>query len=232
MLILEGPQGLLKSKACEIIGDKWFSDNLPELTCGKDVSQHLQGKWLIEIGELAALSKAEAAALKAFITRTTERYRPSYGRKEVIKPRQCIFIGSTNDSHYLRDTTGGRRFWPVKVTSIDIEALTQDRDQLFAEAVDLYRNGAKWWPDRDFEAEHIAPQQEARYEADVWEEKITAYVETRERVTLLEIANNALLMETAKIGNHDQRRISGVLTGLKWVPYRSNGKRYYQRPQA
>lgn len=227
MLILEGPQGALKSMACEAIAGEWFSDNLPDVRDSKDLSQHLQGKWLIEIGELSAMSKAETTTLKAFITRRTERYRPSYGRREVIQPRQCVFIGTTNADCYLKDATGGRRFWPVKCGSIDIEALRADRDQLFAEAVHLFNAGEKWWPDRDFEIKHIKPEQKARFVVDPWQEKIAEFLRGRERVTAWQIARDALFIETARISHRDSYRITDVLASLGWRLQRSHGVNWY-----
>lgn len=230
MLVLEGPQGLHKSTACAILGGAWFSDSLPDVRGGKDVAQHLNGKWLIEVAEMSALDKAESAALKAFITRTTERYRPSFGRKEVIEPRQCVFVGTTNKATYLRDETGGRRFWPVKVSTIKTADLTRDRDQLFAEAVALYRKRAKWWPNGAFEAEHIRPEQEARYEADAWEEAVAGYLIGKDRVTVLTVAVHGLKFDKPKLGTADQRRITAALDRLGWVRgERSNGVRWYVR---
>lgn len=217
MMVLEGEQGARKSTACSILGGEWFSDNLPDVTAGKDVSQHLPGKWLIEIGEMAAMSKVESEALKAFITRPVERYRKSYARKESVEPRQCVFVGTTNKKAYLRDETGGRRFWPVSVTKIDTDALRSDRDQLFAEAVEHYRQGVRWWPDAAFEAEHIRPEQEARFEADVWEESISGYIENRTSVFVGEVAREALNIEKGKVGRADQLRITAALERSGWM---------------
>lgn len=231
MLVLEGDQGARKSTACAILGGDWYSDSLPDLKTGKDVPVHLRGKMVIEIAELSALGKAENELLKSFLTRTTERYRPPYGRLEVVEPRQCILIGTTNKSVYLSDETGGRRYWPVKVGKIDTDLLNQDRDQLLAEAVDAFRKGEQWWPHGDFERHVIKPEQEERFEVDEWEGLISKYLDTRSKVTIQAVAFDALAFDNKKIGVSEQRRIAKIMERLGWK--RGNrghgGIRYWEK---
>jgi predicted P-loop ATPase len=218
MMVLEGSQGLMKSTACNVLAGIWFSDAMPDVS-SKDAQQHLRGKWLIEVSEMHAMGRADTALLKAFITRTTEQYRPSYGRLEVIEPRQCVFVGTTNRDTYLRDETGARRFWPVKCGHVDIDALARDRDHLFAEAVRLYHAAEPWWPSKDFEREHIQPQQAARYEADAWEDSIVAWLDAGKKadITVSEVAFGALQIKKENLGTTEQRRIMAALERLQWT---------------
>lgn len=232
MLILEGPQGIKKSMVCQTLaGEAWFSDNLREIE-SKDVSIHLRGKWLVEWSEMHAMGRTEATALKAFMTTTHERFRPPYLREDVIEARQCVFVGTSNKDAYLRDETGGRRFWPVKCGEISIENLRTDRDQLFAEARALFEEGEPWWPSAEFEAEHIAPQQEARYEADEWTNLVTDFLRDlyRDEATIAEIAKSAIGLEAARLGLVEQKRIAAILSKLGWLRRVSNSRRFWQRP--
>jgi predicted P-loop ATPase len=232
MLVLEDPQGAGKSTVCAILGSPWFSDTMPELTHGDAVrvSMHLRGRWLIEVSELSAISRAEAGALKAFLSQPEERYTPKYGREEVTEPRQCVFLGTTNKHAYLRDETGGRRFWPVKCGVINMDGLAAARDHLFAEAVDAYRAKIPWWPDKQFEERYIKPEQDARYDGDAWEDVIRTSLSHRSQTSVLEVARDFLHIETPRIGTADQRRISAALEQLGWErgPRTMNGTPWFK----
>jgi predicted P-loop ATPase len=136
--ILEGAQGKGKSTAIKILFEPWFSDDLAELG-SKDAAMQVRCAWAIEIAELASMGRPEIERVKAFITRSVDRFRPSYGRRVIEVPRQSVLIGTTNTDTYLKDETGGRRFWPVRCRDkIDLKKIERDKDQLWAEAVALF----------------------------------------------------------------------------------------------
>jgi predicted P-loop ATPase len=218
--ILVGPQGLEKSKIlATLAGEEYFGDHLPDIHT-KDASQYLRGKWLVELPELAALNKGDVESWKAFITRREEKYRPSYGRKDVVEPRQCVFAGTTNEREFLRDTTGNRRFWPIGTPQLDIEALKRDREMIWAEAVRLFKNHEPWWPNRDFEQEHMVPEQEARVVADPWLQPIETWLSGSDRdrttPTSFEIAKEALDIPIGQIHSGHTRRIAAIMRSLSW----------------
>ncbi len=139
VLVLEGKQGKYKSSiARALASDRWFMDNLPDLK-DKDAMLNLQGKWLIELGELTNVKRSDHNLVKAYLVRRMDTVRPHYGRIMADVPRQSVFIGTVNEGEYLKDPTGNRRFWPVSVGTCDVAGLTSVRDQLFAEAVHIYK---------------------------------------------------------------------------------------------
>lgn len=223
-LILEGPQGIGKSTILRILGGEWFSDNLPSDLNTKDASDHIRGKWIVELAELGQLSKAEVESVKAFLTRTEERFRPAYGRNEIVYPRQCVFAGTTNRSEYLKDETGNRRFWPVTATKVDTSGLSAVRDQLWAEARHRFDAGAMWHLAASVAAT-AGVEQAARYAADVWDEPISNYLVGRRSVEVGEILQH-LGVETGKQDRVGQIRVTTILTNLGWSrgPRRSNAR--------
>lgn len=150
-LVLEGQQDIGKSRTARTlaVNREWFTDDMPDIH-GKDAALQLCGRWIIELAELAAVRRAELEGVKAYLTRPVDVFRPPYGRRTVTVPRQCVFIATTNESHYLRDPTGNRRFWPVCCERIDLDALARDRDQLWAEAVAAFHAGEVW---------HLTPEE-------------------------------------------------------------------------
>lgn len=180
MLILAGPQGTFKSSFLRILGGAWFSDSLCTFE-GKEAAELIQGVWIIEIPELQAFGRSETNLIKQFLSKVDDDYRPAYGRMKVRHPRRCVFFGTTNDTGFLRDQTGNRRFWPVDVrtqqpTKNVFEDLPGEVDQIWAEAYTYYRLGEPLILSEEMEKEAMKAQEEHRDVSD-WESMIEAFLE-------------------------------------------------------
>lgn len=180
VLILNGPQGIGKSTFFERLGTKWFSDSLT-ITDMRDkaAAEKLQGYWLLELGELAGIKKTDVETVKSFVSRTDDKYRASYGVNVESHPRQCIIVGSTNsESGFLRDITGNRRFWPVRVSGNSAKKPWElkDIDQIWAEAVSVYRKGEDLFLNGN-EAQIAISEQANAMESDDREGLVREYLE-------------------------------------------------------
>jgi putative DNA primase/helicase len=238
VLILEGDQGIGKSTAVEMLASKdWFVDSLGDIE-SKDVVDIMRGRWIIELSELASMDKASTNHLKSFITRTFDVTRKAYGRRAQEYKRQCIFIGTTNDSEYLKDVTGGRRFWPVTVTRCDFKRLQADRDQLWAEAVVAWKLGEALFLEDDSVRAMAEEEQSDRYVVDeiltqVREAVDVLYKEDglRSYVTFEEVWGKMAtsLMGTKPCEYNTQRRIKTALRrmGFTRVRVREDYSRFY-----
>lgn len=177
-----GPQGVGKSFIIKKLGMGWHSDSITTVQ-GKEAYEQLQGAWLIELAELSATRKAEAEAVKHFISKQEDSYRVAYGRQISVFPRQCVFFGSTNDVTFLKDRTGNRRFWPVVVAaqerskSIWRDLNQYEIDQIWAEAVDCWHEKEPLYLTGELE-EAAKEAQEAHTEDSVKAGLIEEYLNT------------------------------------------------------
>jgi predicted P-loop ATPase len=218
--ILEGSQDKGKSTAIELLFRPWFSDDLAELGT-KDAAMQVRVAWGVEIAELASMPRGEIERVKAFITRKIDRFRPSYGRRVIEVPRQSIFIGSTNSDVYLKDETGGRRFWPIRCGgTIDLKAIERDRNQLWAEAVAQFDAGTPWWIADTDTVGLVRDEQAARYVDDPWQEPIASFVRSQTDVSIGEVLSN-LEIERGRWTQSDQNRVARCLKVLGWERYRA-----------
>lgn len=229
-LVLEGPQGIFKSSALRTLAsDAYFSDSLPADLSHKDARDHLRGKWIIELPELAQFRRAEIETIKGFLSRRHEQYRPSYGRHEIKFPRQCVFVGTTNADEYLIDQTGNRRFWVVACKQIDLAALKRDRDQLFAEAMHRYRNREPWHLSGEL-ADIAAAQAESRVAHDPWTAEVAEILDSRmSPINECTPGEVMALMELSEGERHkaNAQRVAQILRDLGW----KKGKRHKTRGQ-
>jgi predicted P-loop ATPase len=175
MLILEGAQGIGKTKALALMGLGSHIETTASMD-SKDFIGQLQSAWFVDIAELDALRKAEIARVKGLLSMTEDIYRPPYGRLPVRRLRECVFVGSTNSDKYLVDDSGGRRFWPIACgDKIDIDLLTACLDQLYAEAVHRFKSGENWYEMPEQETEE-AQNDRSTTEALPWFDFVQGYV--------------------------------------------------------
>jgi predicted P-loop ATPase len=223
MVVLVGPQGQYKSTALErLCGPNMFMVAHSAVT-NKDFFIDLQGKMITEIAELDAFSKAEASRVKQVLSTKSDRFRAPYATTAQDHPRQGIFLGTTNEDAFLKDSTGNRRYWIIRcVGEINLDALIEQRDQLFAEAVhELKRgeygknrlSGTTWWDVPEVEAAEI---EEDYFDTDEWEAIFKEYLLHRNKVRLTEVLSVAVGLEVAKQDKETQRRAGAIMRRLKF----------------
>lgn len=228
MPVFEGPQGCGKSSALRILAGDYFRDSIPDIHT-KDASLQLFGAWILEWSELAGMGRSERELVKHFVSRQVESLRRPYGQHTEDVPRSCVFAGTTNNGEYLNDETGNRRFWPVKVGRVDLERLKADRDQLWAEAVALFKGGTRWYLDRPELVKAAAAEAEQRLITDPWLERIEEYTKSADKVKADAILDH-LKIETGRQGQAEKNRVGRCLRALGFEPkFCRDMGRCYQR---
>lgn len=220
-LVLFGAQDLGKSELLSRLGGPWYA--VQNGNIGGDSTKSIEQcskAWIIEMAELAKIKRTDdVESVKAFLSTKEDTYRPAYARRVQTIPRCCVFAGSSNPSDVFSDTTGNVRFWPVDCRTIDLESITRDRDQLWAEAVVEYRAGAKWWIE-DSKIRLLAKEATDKHAVhDEWTSILSDWLDApeqrlREFFTSKELLTNALGVEVGKFGRSEQNRVTACMRML------------------
>jgi hypothetical protein len=217
--ILEGHQGIGKSRGLEALGGEWYAD-IDAPIGSKEFSEQIQGKWLVELSELSAMRPSEIERVKSGITRVVDVYREPFALLATDHPRQCVFAGTTNQSNYLLDDSGNRRFWPVRCGVINREWIRTHREQLFAEAAAAIQDGATWW---QMPKEITEREQEARMLVDNILDKVSEFVVQRTGTVRISEMLDSWDVPLAQRTPALSKRIAIALKSLHYVAYKSNG---------
>ena len=232
-LVLEGTQGRRKSAMLRVLAGEWFGDTDLDLN-NKDSMGSIRGKWLYEFAELDSIARAEATRQKSFLSRQVDEYRPPYGRRDIRSPRQLVFGGSTNVNWgWNKDETGGRRFWPIECAyDIDCDGLAAVRDQLFAEAYELYKQGKRFWPTSEEQRKIFDPVQMMRHQTDSYVELLADFVKNQLSEFRMIDAVDALKIDAARLSRDIQTRVGKalIMLGCKRVEKRANAVRFWYQP--
>jgi len=197
-----------------IAGERWFTE-IHEAPVKTDFFLKLQGVLIAEIPEMDAFSKkGNSDIVKGILSITSDRFRAPYARHMQDHPRQCFFVGTTNEDTYLTDVTGARRFWPIKCGQIRHDFIIDAREQLFAEAAARYRTGETWWE----VPEDAVKEQELRRSADEWESILRDHFDTKvlQETTVREAAKDALGITYDKLTPKEQQRIARCFKAIGW----------------
>ncbi|WOD37386.1 VapE domain-containing protein [Nodosilinea sp. E11] len=235
--ILSGGQGVGKSSFWKILaGEEWFDDTVGS-TSDKDERLKLHQSWFIEWAELEAVFKRkDISAVKAFITTQTDQVRPPYGRTVQEFKRPSIIVGSTNETEFLADATGNRRYWviPVEIPMVPFQQLSVERDRIWGAVVHAFRSGERWELPHEM---HQAAQEDALnyVTSDPWEKKILDYCEDFSEVNTADVLAVGLQLPYDRQGKREEMRVSNLLRINGWRSVRRlvNGRRprYWINPK-
>tara|TARA_R100001082_G_scaffold40444_1_gene21390 strand:+ start:2905 stop:4242 length:1338 start_codon:yes stop_codon:yes gene_type:complete len=229
VLILVGPQGARKSTTFRLLAsDEYFCDTPMDIGSSNAYMQ-IHRAWIYEVAELDSIRRAHNSSTKAFLSAQEDTFRPPYGRKAITLKRHTVFCGTTNKAAFITDMTGSRRYWPVQIGKIDTDWTTQNRAQLWAEAVVAFKNGEKWYLEN--EAEQQLEEQSSDFrQYDPWHEVIEDFMRVnRGTLSTSEIMTQALSLEKYQMTRNNEMRVGDIMRqlGFERSRRRIGGQRTY-----